>query len=105
MPDGPGVPDILVDQIGIMTTEWGVILMLNTLLPQNAVETLPSDEIQTNIHMPVELRGLARLTYAHAKITTILLKRILKRYEENSGEIQIPQSAVDRHHILPADWE
>jgi hypothetical protein len=53
--------------------------------------------------LAVGILALVNLCHPHFP-SPILLKRILKQYEEHSGEIQIPQGHIDRHHITPEEW-
>jgi len=107
MADAHDPPDIYADQVALMTTEWGVILSLYAILPHVPVEIHDAAEaqgVQTNVRVPTELRGIVRLSHGHAKTLSILLKRMLKTYEEQIGEIPIPAPVIARHTITPEDW-
>ena len=71
---------------------------------QETVEAGGAENIPQNIRLPAELRGTVRMSHAHAKTLAILMKRMLKAFEQQSGEIQIPQPVMIRHEIIPEEW-
>jgi hypothetical protein len=54
--------------------------------------------------MPTELKALVRMSHPHAKALAMLLKRVLKAYEQEAGEIVIPSPVVERHQLSAAEW-
>ena len=107
MPDGQDPPDIYTDQVGMVITEWGFIFLLNTISPTISQETTALGETEgfrQNVTLPAELRGTVRMSHAHAKTLAILMKRALKLFEEQSGEIRLPNQVVAKHKITDEDW-
>jgi len=98
-----GVPDIYADQVAMLMTEWGLMLALQTIMPPSG-RFEPTGESGESVALPEELMGIVRLTHPHAKTLVILLKRILKAYEEQAGEIQIPPTQITRHNITAEEW-
>ena len=94
------IPDIYTDSISIFISDWGLTLDLRSSKPP--VPTLvPSSEPVT---MLPEAKALVRMSHAHAKAFSIILKRQLKAYEAQAGAIQVPGLVATNLHITPEEW-
>ena len=48
--------------------------------------------------------GEFHLSHTIGKVTTIMLKRVLKEFEVNAGDIGIPMEMWERLKVAPEDW-
>lgn len=94
------IPDIYTDSISIFISDWGLTLDLRASHPPAPTLT-PNSEPVT---MLPEAKALVRMTHAHAKAFSIILKRQLKAYETQGGAIQIPGQVAANLHITPEEW-
>ena len=53
---------------------------------------------------PFDLKAIVRLSHEDAKIFTIFLKRALKVYEEEAGEILLPQGFAEGIELAADEW-
>lgn len=107
MADEQNYADIHCDQIGMMTTEWGVMLFLSAFLPPASYETLAEEGVtgpDVTVQLPAELKAVVRMSHSHAKTTVVLLKRMLKQFEQRSGEIIIPPRVREHNGITDEEW-
>ena len=54
--------------------------------------------------MPTELKAVVRLGQTQAKMFAILLKRSLKEYEQDAGNIPLPSDFADHLDMSPDEW-
>lgn len=53
---------------------------------------------------PFDLKAIVRLNHEDAKIFAIFLKRALKSYEEEAGEIPFPPGFADAIELSADEW-
>jgi hypothetical protein len=102
------VPDIYSDFVHIMASDWGIVMALRaTGIPALPMEGPPSTAVpvQTGtFQVPTELKAVVRMSHPQAKALAMLLKRVLKAYEQTAGEIIIPMQVVERHQLSAEEW-
>lgn len=95
MASDPDVPEFYVDQFTTTAGVYGVAMTFGLAPPH------PSPGPQATSKELVRLR----MSLEHAKVMTMLLKRQLKRYEEEMGAaINIPMKVYHSLGISPEDW-
>lgn len=95
MPGEPEIPEFYVDQFTVTAGVFGVAMTFALAPPHPA----PGQQVS-----PKEVARL-RMSLEHAKVMTMLLRRQLKRYEEESGApINIPMRVYTGLGISVEDW-
>lgn len=94
------LPDIYFDGLQITTTVLGVTMILTLSDPTGIA--INSDE---KVRLAKTDLAVIRTSPAHAKLISMLLRRQLKRYEEDSKTvIQIPEDVYRQMGLDPSDW-
>lgn len=84
----PGAPEVYTDSFSMAASAYTISLIF-------AVRAGPVLKQQATVHMSPQ----------HAKVMAILFKRQLKIYEENAGEIIIPELLIrDKEIDFDRDW-
>lgn len=94
MPDAEPVPDVYADQFIVTTTLWGAALSFSKMPPHPAPGQPPQG-------MP---QAVIRMSMHHAKVMAMILKRSIKNWERENGEIHIPPAALNQMGLSPEDW-
>jgi hypothetical protein len=103
MPDY--VPDIYTDFVGFMVSDWGIVMALRaTALPLEAPPSAGVTVQSGTVQIPSELKAIVRMSHPHAKALAMLLKRVLKAYEQTAGEIIIPSVVMELHQLSAEEW-
>lgn len=91
----PDLPEFYVDQFTTTAGVYGVAITFGLSTPHpSGVPQVPAKEV-------VRLR----MSLEHAKVMALLLRRQLKRYEEETGAIiNIPMRLYNGLGISPEDW-
>lgn len=103
MQDNQGVPEIYADVAQIAVSNVGIFLGFRAI---NPVRLLSQEAInpETQQTVPAELKAVVRLTPTDAKILAIMLKRALKGYEQDSGEIPLPPEFAPTVNLGDDEW-
>ncbi len=94
MPDDGQTPDVYADQFMITTTLWGAALSFSKMPPHPMPGQAPQGIPQAVVRMSLE----------HAKVMTMIMKRQLKNYELENGEVNIPVNALNAMGLSREDW-
>jgi hypothetical protein len=90
----PEVPEFYVDQFTVTAGTYGLAMTFGLTPPHPAPgQTIPPREI-------VRLR----MSLEHAKVMAMILRRQLKRYEEEMAPINLPMKLASSLGISPEDW-
>jgi hypothetical protein len=93
------VPDIYADQFLVLTTAFGATFSFGAI---PALTHMPdAEEI---VPPSFELKGVVRMSLAHAKLMTLVMKKQLKDHESRFGEIILPESVYEETGVSPEDW-
>jgi len=96
------IPDIYFDRMQLTTTVLGVNFILSVSDP--TVIDVPEGGAE-RIKLPKTDVAVIRTSPTHAKLISMLIKKQLKRFEENTKtEIQIPEEVYKELGIDPSDW-
>jgi hypothetical protein len=87
------VPDVYCDGIQIMVSPFGIILSLSQRAPTQGTEP------------PVTVAHV-RMSLEHAKVATIMLKKVLRQHEDQQGSpIPLHPQVYQQMGISPQeDW-
>jgi hypothetical protein len=88
-----GVPDLYIDQCRINVAPFGGSVTCGL----SSANAAPG---QTQVRDVVTLR----MSLEHMKVLAMLLKRQLKTYEEQAGNINIPRQVYNSLALSPEDW-
>jgi len=94
MPDADSVPDVYADQLLFTTTLFGVALTFSKMPPNPRPGQAPQGETQ----------AVVRMSLQHAKVMVMVMKRQLKNFEMENGEINIPANALNQMGLSLEDW-
>ena len=97
------IPDVYTDSASIFLNDWGVTIDLRASTPPDVLPT--ADQPQTSVLS--ERKATIRMSHAHAKAFSILLKRHLKEYEKQPGSggfIKLPDRVVEGLKITDGEW-
>ncbi len=103
MPDAQRVPEIYADMAQISVDSVGVFLGFRAVNPMSML-SLEATDAEADSESSLELKAVARFSLTNAKIFAILLKRFLKEYEEDSGEIVLPSAFVEAANLEDDEW-
>jgi hypothetical protein len=103
MPEPHRVPEIYADFVRIVTGELGTFLGILSIKPMDLVPSGPDDS-DGSPEMPSELKAVVRLGQTQAKMFAILLKRSLKDYEQDAGNIPLPSDFADQLDMSSDEW-
>ena len=103
MPETQGIPEIYADFAQISAGPLGIFLGFSAV---NATGMFPQGENDPEAQPETsnELKAVVRFTHANAKLLAILLKRTLKEYEQNSGEILLPPGFDEVVNLAADEW-
>lgn len=88
--------DEYFDSFQLSVSPYGVAMMLQRSPGQPAPA---GQQVPTNI-------GVARTSLEHAKVMTMILRRQLKKFEEDSGfQIRIPHALMNNMGLAEEDWD
>ncbi len=89
------VPDVYADQFLVSASAYGVALSFLKSPPHPAPGQTPQPDRQATV----------RMSMAHAKVMTLVLRKHLKTWERETGvEIVIPHEVLNQLGISPEDW-
>ena len=94
MPDADLVPDVYADQFTMTTSIWGTALSFAKLPPHPTPGQAPQSAPQ----------AVVRMSLQHAKVMTMIMKKQLRSFEMEGGEISIPPAALNAMGLSPEDW-
>ena len=103
MPDTQGVPEIYADFVQIATGELGIFLGFRAITPL-VLPLQAAGDLEAPSEMPNELKAIVRFNQAHAKAFAIMLKRSLKNYEQDFGEISLPPGFAQQLDLAVDEW-
>ena len=90
----PDIPEFYVDQFRMSVNPYGTAITFGLATPHP-----PSGQSQVNDTV------LLRMSLEHVKIMTIILRKNLKAYEEQSqAPINIPRAIMNQMGLSPEDW-
>ena len=81
----------------------GVFLGFRAVNPMSLL-SLEATDAEAPSEASLELKAVARFSHTNAKIFAILLKRFLKEYEEDSGEILLQPAFVEAFGLEDDEW-
>jgi hypothetical protein len=88
------VPEFYVDQFTVTAGTYGLTMTFGLTPPHPAPgQAAPSREV-----------ARLRMSLEHAKVMAMILRRQLKRYEEEMAPINIPMKLSANLGISPEDW-
>jgi len=92
MPESEGIPEFYSDGIEVgLTMPWTVVLTY--LLRDTTKERKPRPQV------------IIRMSPEQAKVSAMLLKRLIKNYEHESGcVINLPQELYEQLGLPSEDW-
>jgi hypothetical protein len=94
MPE-PGVPEFYVDQLVVSFGAYGVAITFGLTPPHPTPSQTPQSQELVRLRMSLE----------HVKIMTMLLKRQVKAFEEQTGiTINIPRAVYNGLGLSQEDW-
>lgn len=96
------VPDVYTDSASIYLNDWGITLDFRASIPPKSPSASPTEAIAIGFEM--DRKAMVRMSHAHAKAFSIILKRHLKEYEKQSGFIKLPDRVVEGLKINPEEW-
>ena len=89
------VPDLYADQFRINLNPWGANLMFARTQPDQPKAGVPQSEDV----------AIIRMSHEHLKVLTMILRRQLKGWEDNTQiEIQIPFEVLNSLGLSKEDW-
>lgn len=93
MPDeSQQTPDVYTDQFTLNLSPYGALLLFGVTLPSQT----GTPQIQERLRL--------RMSLEHAKVMTMLLRRVLKGYErENALTIPLPRQVLNTMGLSPED--
>ena len=103
MPETQDVPEIYADFAQISAGNMGIFLGFRAISPMGMFP-LEASESETQPETPYELKAVVRLTHADAKVFAIMLKRALKGYEQDSGEVLLPPGFAEGVNLAADEW-
>ena len=103
MPETQGVPEIHADFAQIAASDLGIFLGFSAINPMGMFP-LEARDSETQPETPYELKAVVRFTHADAKIFAIMLKRALKGYEQDSGEVLLPPGFAKEVNLAADEW-
>ncbi len=103
MPKTQGVPEIYADLTQIATINLGTFLGFHAFSATDVLTSGASDS-ETEPEITYDLKAVVRLTHEDAKIFAIMLKRALKDYEQDFGEIILPQEFIALVDLTANEW-
>lgn len=105
MPNGEAVPDIYTDLVNVLVSDWGVSMgFRRTTVPFDGLPETGGAVEAATVDLPTDLKAVVRMSHSHAKALTIQMRKLLKRYEEKIGKIEIPGAVMERLGIQREDW-
>ena len=102
--DSGGVPDVYVDFVQVATSGLGVFLGLHAASPLHLASLDSDDREGTFIGSATELKAKVRFSLGGAKTFSILLRRALREYEEQQGEIPLPLGFQGQANVSEDEW-
>ncbi len=85
------IPDIYSDSVSIQLNVWGLSLSFSaSIVPPN--QQFPIDSEGTAL--PAEPKAVVRMSVQHGKALAMSMRRIIKQWETNNGEIHIPPGVL-----------
>ena len=103
MPDTQGVQEIYADFAQITAEQLGIFLAYRTI-NATSILLLDGDDPEPQWEASYGLKTIVRMTREDAKIFTIMLKRALKGYEQESGEILLPPGYAAGVNLEADEW-
>ena len=103
MPETAGVPEIYADFVEIATGNMGIFLGFRAIMPFGMVSP-ESDESESQAEPPTPLKAVVRLTQEDAKVFAIMLRRSLKKYEDDFGPISLPDGFSEGTEPAADEW-
>ena len=103
MPETNGFPEIYADFGQISTGSVGVFLGFRAIDPTWVLQADGSDA-ETQSEAQFALKAVVRLTHEDAKIFAIMLKRALKDYEQEWGQISLPAGFAEDVNLSADEW-
>ena len=95
------VPDIYTDSVRASLNVWGLTLSFGI----RSVDPEDLPEGAETMSAPRDTKALVRMGHLHAKVMTMIMRRLLKEYEENAGEdIHIPDEIASPLNLQEEDW-
>lgn len=98
--------DIYTNQTVLQITPWDFAVRFG-LLPVKRAEDATAGQIEAKSieeEVIIENIGTVRMSHVQAKVIAVLMRRIIKSWEESEGEIKIPNSIARRNDITDEDW-
>ena len=98
------IPDVYTDSASIFLNDWGITIDLRVSVPP---EILPTVDQPNPTQISSERRATIRMSHAHAKAFSIILKRHLKSYEQQPGSggfIKLPDRVMEGLKLTAEDW-
>lgn len=93
MPDEQSVEDVYVDAVQMTVSAYGVAMTLS----RNPAHPGPSQPV-------AEPMVTVRTSLEHAKVMAMLLRKNLKAFERDNGEIPIPPEVYAGLGVAKEDW-
>lgn len=103
MPDAQRVTEVYADVARINVGDTSVFLGFYAIDPMSML-SLDARDSELPEGASLELKSVARLSHTNAKIFAMLLKRFLKEYEEDSGEIPLPSAFLEAVGLADDEW-
>ena len=103
MPDTQGVPEVYADLAQISAGRLGVFMGFYAIDPTDMF-SFERGDTESPGEDPFDLKAIVRFNHEDAKIFVILLKRALKGYEQEAGEILLPSGFADAIELSAEEW-
>jgi len=87
-------PDVYADQFIVTAGVWGVAMSFGKSPPHPTPGQAPQAVPQAVVRMSLE----------HAKVVSLILRRQLKAWENENGEINVPHAVFNQLGLSPEDW-
>ena len=98
----PETPDVYSDKVLVAISDWGVSLSFNaTKVPLDAPLL---DDGTLLAKMPSDQKAIVRMSLQHTKAMVMIIKRTMKQWEAENGEIYIPERVYEGLHLSSDEW-